>query len=125
MAKKKKNAAKNYTEEEIQYIIETPMLKLKDLAFILNRSYDSVRRKKWSLENKYRENQSKLAYKKRIKEEINGGVRDYSIWTKSEEELIMTSKLSDTELARQMNRTPGSIQVKRNRLLKEKKKKNG
>lgn len=125
MAKKKKNAAKNYTEEEIQYIIETPMLKLKDLAFILNRSYDSVRRKKWSLENKYRENQSKLAYKKRIKEEINGGVRDYNIWTKSEEELIMTSKLSDTELARQMNRTPGSIQVKRNRLLKEKKKKNG
>ena len=119
MARKKVNTKIPFTEEEIQYIIDTPALKLKDLAFMLKRSYDSVRRKKWALENKHRNTQAKLEYKKRLQEEINGGNKDYNIWTKSEEELILTSKLTDRELAHKLKRTVGSIQVKRNRLLKE------
>lgn len=124
MAKLKKDTRIPFTPEELQYIKDTPALKLKDLAFMLKRSYDSVRRKKWAMENHHRDVQTKLNCKKKTDEEI--GVKDdYNIWTKAEEDLVLNSKLTDRELAIQMKRSIGSIQSKRYRLLKEKARKNG
>lgn len=124
MAKLKKDTRIPFTPEELQYIKDTPALKLKDLAFMLKRSYDSVRRKKWALENPYRDVQTKLECKKKTNEEI-GVKNDYNIWTKVEEDLVLHSRLTDRELAIQMKRSIGSIQSKRYRLLKEKERKNG
>lgn len=120
MARKKKKERIPFTEDEIKFILETPLQNLKDLAFMMKRSYDSVRRKKWALENKARDKRSKKAYRTKIQYAIKEGKRDYGYWSKMEEELILTSKLPDFELAQQLNRSVSSIQVKRVRLLKEK-----
>lgn len=121
MAKKKKGQRVPFTEEEIKYIMETPLRNLKDLAFMMRRDYDSLRRKKWALENKERDIAAKKDYKKKIANAINDGKRMYDYWSQYEKDLIVTSKLSDLELAKELNRSVGAIQVKRNRLLKEKK----
>lgn len=121
MAKKKKGQRVPFTEEEIKYIMETPLRNLKDLAFMMRRDYDSLRRKKWALENKERDIAAKKDYKKKVANAINDGKRMYDYWSQYEKDLIVTSKLSDLELAKELNRSVGAIQVKRNRLLKEKK----
>lgn len=121
MAKKKKGQRIPFTEEEIKYIMETPLKNLKDLAFMMRRDYDSLRRKKWALENKERDIAAKKNYKKKVANAINNGKRMYDYWSQYEKDLIVTSKLSDLELAKELNRSVGAIQVKRNRLLKEKK----
>lgn len=121
MAKKKKGQRIPFTEEEIKYIMETPLRNLKDLAFMMRRNYDSLRRKKWALENKERDIAAKKNYKKKVANAINDGKRMYDYWSQYEKDLIVTSKLSDLELAKELNRSVGAIQVKRNRLLKEKK----
>lgn len=121
MAKKKKGQRVPFTEEEIKYIMETPLRNLKDLAFMMRRNYDSLRRKKWALENKERDIAAKKDYKKKVANAINDGKRMYDYWSQYEKDLIVTSKLSDLELAKELNRSVGAIQVKRNRLLKEKK----
>ena len=99
MAKKKKGQRVPFTEEEIKYIMETPLRNLKDLAFMMRRNYDSLRRKKWALENKERDIAAKKDYKKKVANAINDGKRMYDYWSQYEKDLIVTSKLSDLELA--------------------------
>lgn len=120
MAQKKKNSKIPYTEKELQLIKETPIVKLKDLAFLLGRKESSVRRKKWAMENKERDVKAKLEYKKKINEELTNGERKYNYWSKMEEDFLMESKLTDIEIAKHLKRSLGSIQVKRARLLRDK-----
>lgn len=108
-----------YSKEEIKLITENSGLKLRDIANIIGRDYDSVRRKKWRIENMGRDAEIKYRYRKKLQEEMSTGERPYMIWSPAEEEEIMTTKLTDKELAIKMGRTVGSIQVKRNRLLKK------
>lgn len=119
MARKKKNIRIPFTEEELQMIREAPLTKLKDLAFVMGREFDSLRRKKWAMENKERDLKAKLEYKKRLQEELPAKHRN-TRWSVKEEDLIMNSDLSDIEIAKQLGRTVGSVQVKRNRLIKDK-----
>ena len=123
MARKKNKDRIPYTNEEIEYIKEASLKNLKDLAFSMNRSYSSVRRKKWALENKERDVQKKKEYAQRQHLALTGGVRTYDFWTKQEIELIMKSNLTDQELAKRLQRSIKSIQMKRHRILKEKNKK--
>lgn len=125
MARAKK--IRHFTEEEIKIIKETPSNLIQDTAFVLKRTVASVKSKKWALEHKKESNAIKNKYrKKRYENAPIDRKGQYNPWTKQEEELIMTSTLSDRELSEQMNRTEGSIQVKRARLLAdERKKKNG
>ena len=108
-----------YSKEEIKLITENKGLRLRDIANMIGRDYDSVRRKKWQLENMGRDMEIKYRYKKKIQAELSNGERPYMIWSPAEEEEIMTTKLTDKELAIKLGRTVGSIQVKRNRLLKK------
>lgn len=120
MAKKAVGTGKPFTEEEIKYILETPIKNLKDLAFMMGRSYDSVRRKKWKMENADRDRASKNQYRRReYNESIADAKNSHIVWTRWEEELILKSKSTDKELSVQLKRTVGSIQAKRNRLLKK------
>lgn len=123
MAKKKPNERVPYTADEIEFIKKTPLINLKDLAFSMNRSYSSVRRKKWALENKEQDVASKKRYLRRQYEEITGGKRKYDFWSQREIILIMESTMTDSELAMELGRSVQSIQIKRHRLMQEKKKK--
>lgn len=123
MAKKKPNERIPYTSDEIEFIKKTPLINLKDLAFSMNRSYSSVRRKKWALENKEQDVASKKRYIRRQYEEITGGKRKYDFWSQREIILIMESTMTDSELAMELGRSVQSIQIKRHRLIQEKKKK--
>lgn len=126
MAKKKPKDRIPYTPEEIEFIKSTPLIHLKDLAFSMNRSYSSVRRKKWALEHKEQDVAAKKRYLKRQYEALTGGKRKYDYWTPREIILIMESVMTDTELAIELGRSVQSIQIKRHRLVqaqKQKKKK--
>lgn len=123
MAKKKPNERIPYTADEIDFIKKTPLINLKDLAFSMNRSYSSVRRKKWALENKEQDVASKKRYLRKQYEEITGGKRKYDFWSQREIILIMESTMTDSELAIELGRSVQSIQIKRHRLMQEKKKK--
>ena len=122
MAKKKPNERVPYTADEIEFIKKTPLINLKDLAFSMNRSYSSVRRKKWALENKEQDVASKKRYLRKQYEEITGGKRKYDFWSQREIILIMESTMTDSELAMELGRSVQSIQIKRHRLMQEKKK---
>lgn len=108
-----------YSKEEIELITENKGLNLRDIANMIGRDYDSVRRKKWRIENMGRDAEARYKYKKKLQAEFSTGERPYMIWSPAEEEEIMTTKLTDKELAIKLGRTVGSIQVKRNRLLKK------
>lgn len=108
-----------YSKEEIELITENKGLSLRDIANMIGRDYDSVRRKKWRIENMGRDAEAKWKYRKKLQAERPTGERPYMIWSPAEEEEIMTTTLTDKELAIKMGRTVGSIQVKRNRLLKK------
>lgn len=123
MAKKAIGLRQPFTEEEIKYIYEAPIRNLKDLAFMMGRSYDSVRRKKWELEHKERDRASKNKYRERENAASAAEAKNsHIVWAKWEEDLILKSKETDKALSIQLKRTIGSIQAKRNRLLKKKKK---
>lgn len=122
MATKKTGIRVPFTEKEIELIKKTPIKKIKDLAFILNRSPEAVRRKKWALENKKKDVKAKLNYKKKMREALCPEGRKYMLWSKSEEAFILKSPLPDKEIAKELKRSLGSVQVKRARLLKEQKK---
>lgn len=115
-----------YSEEEKQKILETPTSRLKELSFELHRSYDSVRRKKWQLENKEHDAAYKVAYnRKRNSYTTDGAKFKNTRWTKAEEELLFTSDKTDIDIARELGRTLSAVMVKRTRLLAERKKKDG
>ena len=115
---------RRYTEEELQLIRETSNERLADLAFILKRSINSIKSKKWAMAHPKRSIEIKSKYKKKRYENMPDNAKGfYNLWTKAEEDLIMNSKCTDAELAVQMGRTEGSIQVKRARLMRQKKKK--
>lgn len=120
MAKKAVGSRKPFTEEEIKYILETPIRNLKDLAFVMGRSYDSLRRKKWKMEHADQDRASKNKYRR---QEYNASVADaknsHIVWARWEEDLILKSKDTDKELSIKLKRTIGSIQAKRSRLLKK------
>lgn len=122
---KSSNKYRKYTEEELQLIQETSNERLADLAFILKRSIDSIRSKKWAMAHPKRSNEIKNKYKKKRYASMPDNAKGfYNLWTKAEEDLIMNSKCTDAELAMQMGRTEGSIQVKRARLMRQKKRRN-
>ena len=56
-------------------------------------------------------------YKSRYR--LSHGANEYKRrkWTKEEDELIIAHNISDTEISKQINRSVGSIQTHRNRLL--------
>lgn len=118
MAKQNEVNRKPYTKAEIKKIKETSFVRLKDLAFAMNRSYASLRRKKWRLENLEKDREIQNNHKKKINKELREKSDRYLIWSKAEEEFILTSTLPDVEIARTLKRTVGSVQTKRNRLLK-------
>lgn len=124
MARKKDTDRIPFTPEEIELLKNPPTHEVKDLAFILNRSWASVRRKRWALLNPEKDKQMAIDYRQKLKEKANpDDPRQYLIWTKDEEELILKSKLPDSVLAEKLQRSVGSIQTKRLRLLRKKKKK--
>lgn len=124
MAKKSKSKNIPYTQEELEFIKNSSLKNLKDVAFIIKRSYSSVRRKKWAMDNKDRDVEAKKRYRKdttkKLQEE-NGG-KAYNYWSNSEIDLIMHSRMTDLELARRLKRTVGAIQSKRYYLEKTKSK---
>lgn len=122
MAKSKRNERIPFTKEEIEIIKKTPDRNLKDVAFALGRSYDAVRRKKWLLLNKKRDVQAKLEYKERVyKASQKDAKYTNTRWSIAEEQFVLESKLPDIEIAKELKRSVSSIQVKRHRLLQEKK----
>ena len=122
MAKKKPKERIPYTPEELEFIRTTPLVNLKDLAFSMNRSYSSVRRKKWAMEHKEQDVAAKKRYIRKQYEELTGGKRGYDFWKPREIILIMESTMTDTELAIELGRSVQSIQIKRHRIMKERKK---
>ena len=115
---------KEFTSAELKLIQETPLANIKDLAFMLNRSVASIRRKKWMLENPDRDRDKKKMYRRKVQEEtLRNASSNNSRWTKAEEEEILKSKLTDMELAKKLGRTISAIQVKRMRMLRDKKRK--
>lgn len=118
MAKKEINQRIPFTQDELELILNTPTTHLKDLAITLKRSYDSVRRKRWALENKERDIKSKLAYKKNMKKIIETKNKNQR-WSKEEIQILLTSTITDIEIAKMLGRSIGAVQVKRLRLLKQ------
>lgn len=115
---------KEFTSAELKLIQETPLANIKDLAFMLNRSVAAIRRKKWMLENPDRDRDKKKMYRRKVQEEtLRNASSNNSRWTKAEEEEILKSKLTDMELAKKLGRTISAIQVKRMRMLRDKKRK--
>ena len=115
-----------YSEEEKQRIMETPTSGLKELSVELKRSYDSVRRKKWQMENKEQDSEYKIRYnRKRNSYTIEEARYKNTRWTKNEEKLLLQSEKTDIDIAREIGRTLASVTVKRCRLLAERKKNNG
>lgn len=112
MAVKKATDRIPFTEEEKKLILKSNYRELKALALAMGRSHDSLRKCKWRMENRERDNQKKNeAQRKRRAECVGFNTRN--VWTKHEEEFIMTSDLPDSEIAKQLGRTPSSIACKR------------
>lgn len=119
MARKKKTDRIPFTEDEVRQIQESPIQNLRDLAFVMNRSYESVRNKKWRLDHPERAREIDKRYKRQLyNRTTDGGKRNYLYWTKEEIDLILTSKESDLVLAEKLGRSLNCIQTKRYRLLK-------
>ena len=115
---------KEFTSAALNLIQEAPLANIKDLAFMLNRSVAAIRRKKWMLENPDRDRDKKKMYRRKVQEEtLRNASSNNSRWTKAEEEEILKSKLTDMELAKKLGRTISAIQVKRMRMLRDKKRK--
>lgn len=114
------NLGKPYTQEEIDLILLTPKRNLSLLAEKLGRNAETIRRKRWKLEH---EEQDKLSRNKSTaraqKENMSSAKFANTRWTKEEEALLLTSKKTDIELAKELKRTVYSISIKRFRLLKE------
>lgn len=124
MAKKKPKERIPFTPEELEFIRTTPLVNLKDLAFSMNRSYSSVRRKKWAMEHKEQDVAAKKRYLKKQYEELTGGKRGYGFWSPREVLIIMHSTMTDAELAIELGRSVQSIQMKRHRIMQEKEREN-
>lgn len=120
--RKRKTDRIPFTKEELDMIENTELCNLKDLAVFMKRDYDSLRRKKWTMENWVQDRLKKNAYKRRVAKEIPAP-NTHQVWSPAEEDLILTSSLTDKELALELGRSVGSIQVKRARLLQSKKRK--
>lgn len=122
--KKNKNQNKKFTKAELKMIKEAPLSSMKDIAFMLERTEASVRRKKWMLENPEKDRTRKLEYRRKLQAEtLVKADANNSRWTKGEEEELLTSDLTDMELAKKLGRTLAAVQVKRLRLQREAKKK--
>lgn len=119
MAKKNKNERIPYTPEQIQTLLNSEGAKeLKQLAQQWGRTYESLRRKRYAVRNKDRDIAAKRRYKSKLTKRTQGKYK-YTTWTLAEEQKILSSKLSDIELAKEMGRTVASIWQKRARLLKK------
>ena len=122
--KKNKNQNKQFTKAELKMIKDAPLSSMKDIAFMLERTEASVRRKKWMLENPEKDRTRKLEYRRKLQAEtLIKADANNSRWTKAEEEELLTSDLTDMELAKKLGRTLAAVQVKRLRLQREAKKK--
>lgn len=122
--KKNKNQNKKFTKAELKMIKDAPLSSMKDIAFMLERTEASVRRKKWMLENPEKDRTRKLEYRRKLQAEtLIKADANNSRWTKAEEEELLTSDLTDMELAKKLGRTLAAVQVKRLRLQREAKKK--
>lgn len=109
-----------YTQEEMDLIMLTPKKALPALAEKLGRNAESVRRKRWQLDNVEADRLTRRRYVRRAQEEgKDSATYANSRWTKEEEDLILTSELTDRELAKELKRTVYSIATKRLRLLRE------
>ena len=109
-----------YTQEEMDLIMLTPKKALPALAEKLGRNAESVRRKRWQLDNVEADRLTRRRYVRRAQEEGKDfATYANSRWTKEEEDLILTSELTDRELAKELQRTVYSIATKRLRLLRE------
>lgn len=72
--------------------------------------------KRWRLAHPEKRNQYR---KKNYHKTLNLVTSEKTRWTQEEINIIMTSRLSDFEIAKQFNRSAQAIQVKRSRILKE------
>lgn len=115
---------KPYTQEEIDLILLTPKKNLSLLAEKLGRNPETIRRKRWKLEHEEQDRLSRGKSTARAqKENMSSAKFANTRWTKEEEALLLTSKMTDVELAKELKRTVYSISIKRFRLLREDKKK--
>lgn len=118
----RKRLPKPFTKEELQQILDTPNSELRDLAIILGRSVDSLKRKKYRLLNREKDAQARVEYKKKKQQEtLDMAASNNSRWTVAEEEFLLTTTLSDIQAAKELKRTLQAVQIKRKRLLEEKK----
>ena len=118
MARSKKKERVPFTEEEKKQLLKASSpTELRALALVMHRSYDSLRRKKWALENRERDIHAHNEYRKE-RNLMSGKLHDYTIWSMAEEAYILNSDLPDVEIAKKLNRTISSVQNKRMRLLK-------
>ena len=118
MAKKKKNVRVPFTQEQLTQIKEADASELKRLAEEWDRTYESLRRKRYALRNPDEDRVSKRRYKRKLKNKAKQSYC-YMPWTLSEEQEILTSKLTDVEIAKKLGRSVTSVWAKRSRLMKK------
>lgn len=117
MAKKGENTRVPFTKEQLAQIEKADALELKRLAEEWGRTYESLRRKRYAMRHSDEDRISKRKYKRKLKHIAKQ--EGYISWTKAEELEIMTSELTDVELAKKLGRSVPSVWAKRSRLMRK------
>lgn len=118
MAKQKKDVRVPFTDEQISQLRVASASDMKRLAEEWGRSYGSLRRKKYNIEHFEEDRIAKRKYKRKLKHKSKSKYK-HTTWTLAEEQEILTSKLTDVELAKKLGRSVASIWAKRSRLMKK------
>jgi hypothetical protein len=123
MAPKKGKRIKSYTKDELELLmsVEDSAKSYRDLAIILGRSAGALRKKRWDMTHPNYGKESTARYRE-ISNEKSDMAHLNQRWTKAEEDFILAQKkMTDSELAAKLGRTRGAVQVKRLRLMENKK----
>lgn len=118
----KKKRATDYSKEEIELIQQSPLLSNEDLAFRLDRSVESVRKKRWTLDHPERAYMARKRYHEKGCSPDDNKLSGCA-WSRQEKELLLTSTKTDYELSQELKRSVNAIQSMRARLKRQKKKK--
>lgn len=118
MAKQKKGVRVPFTPEQLNILRTANASDMKRLADEWGRTYTSLRRKQYNLLHVEEDRIAKRKYKRKLKKKTKNEYK-HMTWTLAEEQEILTSKLTDVELANKLGRSVVSIWAKRSRLMKK------
>lgn len=111
----KKRKYKPLTDQEKQMVVDAADPKqLRDLAFVLGRDPETLRRMRWTILNRDKDREYKKTYRKKLRD-IQSPTYNKP-WTLAEMRLILESKEPDTVLATKLGRSMDAIAAKRYRL---------